>query len=329
MRTSQAGRPIRARARVRGVLASFRAWRDRPQSDRQKGEAALPRRIRTIHAVSHGPYGAPRTQAERRAGGMRAGRKRVARLMREARIAGIGRRRRAVATTIRAPERGAGTSLGRRSRAPELHRRRPRQALGRPHHLRPDRGGPSPPRRRPRRRPRRLVEADRRSGVRPRPEGPRRARRPRHGDRGPHAEGRRASQRQGQPAHVPGARPPPAGRPASGHPPAPQATRSTTPWARASSPRLSANRSTRTASPAARRRRSPCSGSSRARTRRLHNPSRRRSSIGSRSPARLEAAHQPAHAQTAMTPPANRPPKRVASDPQSPVSAHETDRGFS
>ena len=45
----------------------------------------------------------------------------------------------------------------------------------------------------------------------------------------------------------------------------------------------------------------------------FHNPSRRRSSIGSRSPARLEAAHQPAHAQTAMTPPANRPPKRVTS----------------
>ncbi len=106
MRTNQAEHPIRVMACVLGVSASgFYDWRDRQPSDRQRGDAALLRRIRTIHAVSHGTYGAPRVHAELRAEGVQIGRKRVARLMREAGIAGVSRRRRAV----RAPER---TSAG-------------------------------------------------------------------------------------------------------------------------------------------------------------------------------------------------------------------------
>lgn len=116
MRTNQAVHPIRTMARVLGVSASgFYAWRDRPPSDRQRGDAALLRRIRTIHAISHGTYGAPRVQAELRAEGTYVGRKRIARLMREAGIAGVSRRRRTTITTIRAPERSSAGDLVRRN----------------------------------------------------------------------------------------------------------------------------------------------------------------------------------------------------------------------
>lgn len=116
MRTNQAVHPIRVMARVLGVSASgFYDWRDRQPSDRQRNHAALLRRIRTIHAVSHGTYGAPRVHAELRADGIQVGRKSVARLMREAGIAGVSRRRRTVATTIRAPERTSAGDLVRRN----------------------------------------------------------------------------------------------------------------------------------------------------------------------------------------------------------------------
>ena len=47
-------------------------------------DAALLKRIRTVHATSRETYGAPRVHAELRAGGERHGRKRIARLMRMA-----------------------------------------------------------------------------------------------------------------------------------------------------------------------------------------------------------------------------------------------------
>ena len=49
--------------------------------------------IRTIHDASGGSYGAPRVHAELHRRGCRAGRERVARLMREAGLAGVSRRR--------------------------------------------------------------------------------------------------------------------------------------------------------------------------------------------------------------------------------------------
>ena len=49
--------------------------------------------IRTLHEASSGTYGAPRVHAGLMAGGCRVGRKRVARLMREAGLAGVSRRR--------------------------------------------------------------------------------------------------------------------------------------------------------------------------------------------------------------------------------------------
>ena len=56
-------------------------------------EEALRGTIRAIHEVSGGTYGAPRVHAELMAGGCRVSRNRVARLMREAGLAGVSRRR--------------------------------------------------------------------------------------------------------------------------------------------------------------------------------------------------------------------------------------------
>ena len=64
------------------------AWRDRPPSGRSKANAQLKDQIQRIHSRSRGTYGAPRVQAELVDEGQRVSRKRVARLMREAGLAG-------------------------------------------------------------------------------------------------------------------------------------------------------------------------------------------------------------------------------------------------
>ncbi len=52
-------------ARMLETSASgFYAWRDRRPSRRASEDAVLLRRIRTIHAASHGTYGAPRVHAQ-------------------------------------------------------------------------------------------------------------------------------------------------------------------------------------------------------------------------------------------------------------------------
>lgn len=68
----QAEFPIATMARVLGVSVSgYYAWRSRPASAHATSDAALLRRIRTIHAASHGTYGVPRVHAELQAGGTR------------------------------------------------------------------------------------------------------------------------------------------------------------------------------------------------------------------------------------------------------------------
>jgi len=82
--------------RVLGVpRASYYAWKaDRP-SRRAVQDAQLTGRIRKIHTASRGTYGAPRIHAELRlAQGIFVARKRVARLMRQAGVAGLRIRRR-------------------------------------------------------------------------------------------------------------------------------------------------------------------------------------------------------------------------------------------
>src|SRR4051794_33837409 len=102
MSANQARFPIRVMARVLGVSkAGFYAWRRRPPSARTQADAALLKRIRTVHASSRETYGAPRVHAELRAGGEKHGRKRIACLMREAGLVGASRRRGGGPTTRR------------------------------------------------------------------------------------------------------------------------------------------------------------------------------------------------------------------------------------
>ena len=94
--------PIAVMARVLGVSESgFHAWRRRPTSAHARADAALLKRVRTVHASSRDIYGAPRVHAELRARGEKHGRKRIARLMRQAGLVGASRRRTGVTTTRR------------------------------------------------------------------------------------------------------------------------------------------------------------------------------------------------------------------------------------
>ena len=93
--------PIRAMCRVLEVSASgYYAWLKRELSARAIPDAALLERIQAIHQKSRGTYGVPRVHAELKAEGTHVGRKRVARLMRQAGLAGASRRK-GCWTTIR------------------------------------------------------------------------------------------------------------------------------------------------------------------------------------------------------------------------------------
>lgn len=101
MRANRAVYPIATLCRLPGVSTSgYHAWQSRPPSRRTEDDDALSVRIREIHTASRGTYGAPRIHAELSAEGRRVGRKRVARLMRAAGIAGVSRRK-GVRTTRR------------------------------------------------------------------------------------------------------------------------------------------------------------------------------------------------------------------------------------
>ena len=94
MSTNQARFRVATMARVLGVSTSgYYAWRRRPPSTRAQADAELTARVQEIHAGSRGTYGAPRIHAELAEAGVAVGRKRVARVMREAGIAGVSRRR--------------------------------------------------------------------------------------------------------------------------------------------------------------------------------------------------------------------------------------------
>jgi len=97
-----------------GVSPSgYWAWRRRAPSRRAAANAQLQRQIVTIHRASRATYGAPRILAELRAQGVRCGRKRAARLMRLAGVAGCHRRR--FHTTRRDPARPSAPDLVKRA----------------------------------------------------------------------------------------------------------------------------------------------------------------------------------------------------------------------
>jgi len=99
---SQADFPVDAMFRVLQVSASgFYGWRDRVPCKRAIDGAVMTERIRAVHSESDTTYGMPRVRAELMDQGVVISRKRVARLMRRARIRGISRRRGFVVTTRR------------------------------------------------------------------------------------------------------------------------------------------------------------------------------------------------------------------------------------
>jgi putative transposase len=87
--------PVAACCRAMGVSTSgFYAWQANPVSDRDWQDAALTNTMFDIHRMSRRSYGSPRVHAELVLGqGQRCSRKRVARLMDQAGIVGIHRRK--------------------------------------------------------------------------------------------------------------------------------------------------------------------------------------------------------------------------------------------
>lgn len=95
MSAHQAFYPIATMCRVLEVSTSgYYAWRNRRPSKRAQEDSVLVGRIKAIHARSRETYGSPRIHAELKADGEKVGHNRVARLMREAGIEGVSRRRR-------------------------------------------------------------------------------------------------------------------------------------------------------------------------------------------------------------------------------------------
>lgn len=110
---------VHAFCRVLGVSASgYYEWLERAPSARKMANVVLTERIRQVHKDSDETYGMPRVRAELQEAGQMVSRKRIARLMREARIQGVSRRRGFTVTTERnLRQRPAPDLVNRRFRA--------------------------------------------------------------------------------------------------------------------------------------------------------------------------------------------------------------------
>ena len=105
MKANQARWPVRTICRVLGLSASgYYAWVRREPSARERRDGQLRERITAIWRANREVYGRPRIHAELQGENERVGHKRVARLMKQAGIAGASRRRGPRTTT-----RGAAT----------------------------------------------------------------------------------------------------------------------------------------------------------------------------------------------------------------------------
>lgn len=99
MNSNQASHSIAMMCRVLGVTESgYHAWRVRPASRHATEDREILELIHSIYDESRATYGAPRVHAELAAQGVHVGRKRVARLMRQAGLVGASRRRWCVTT---------------------------------------------------------------------------------------------------------------------------------------------------------------------------------------------------------------------------------------
>jgi len=85
VKANQADYSVRRMCGLLGVSPSgYYAWLSRGPSARERADRRLRDRITGFHARSRGTYGAPRIHAELTFEGVCGGRKRVARLMRQA-----------------------------------------------------------------------------------------------------------------------------------------------------------------------------------------------------------------------------------------------------
>jgi putative transposase len=98
------GFPVSLACELLSVSRSgFWQWERRPPSQRELSDAWLTEKIKQIHTENRGVYGARRIHAElRMTHDVRVGKKRVARLMRQAGISGLMPKKRG-RTTIRVP----------------------------------------------------------------------------------------------------------------------------------------------------------------------------------------------------------------------------------
>ena len=86
--------PVAVLCSLLGVSRSgFYAWRCRPTAKRKNQDVELSATVESIHLSSRRTYGVPRIHAELRARGLRVGKKRVARLMRDKCLQGRTKRR--------------------------------------------------------------------------------------------------------------------------------------------------------------------------------------------------------------------------------------------
>jgi transposase InsO family protein len=97
--------------------SAYYDWHKHQPSRRELDDQALAERIKAIHAASRATYGCPRVHAQLRREGVHVGRKRVARIMAAADLAGRGKRRWR-RTTIADPAAQAAAELLKRAFGP-------------------------------------------------------------------------------------------------------------------------------------------------------------------------------------------------------------------
>ncbi len=91
--------------------AGYYAWASRPPSAREVADGVLTAQIQAVFDGNRKVYGAPRIQAELIDADVHVGRKRIARLMRQAGIVGCHRRKKAFSTTKQNPKADAAPDL--------------------------------------------------------------------------------------------------------------------------------------------------------------------------------------------------------------------------
>lgn len=102
MKRNQADHPIATMCKTFNVSKSgYYDWLERPPSQRSQANVALTAQIKAAHTVSDATYGMPRIRAELTDLGITASRKRIAKLMRDNKLAGVSRRRAWCVTTTR------------------------------------------------------------------------------------------------------------------------------------------------------------------------------------------------------------------------------------